>query len=56
MIKLVFLVNSLRRCGPINQIKYIINNINQDLFTIKIVTLFAEKENSMIGHVQIYGM
>ena len=48
MIRLVFLVNSLRRCGPINQIKYIINNLDQDLFTIKIVTLFSEKENSMI--------
>lgn len=47
MNKLLFVVSSLRICGPINQLYGIVSNLDSSKFEFKIVTLSEEPEHTM---------
>lgn len=48
-VRVLYIVSSLRSCGPINQLYGLIKNLDKDIFRVKIITLSREKENSMIN-------
>lgn len=45
-IKLMFIVSTLEKVGPINQLFYLIKFLDKNLFEIKIITLSPESKNS----------
>jgi glycosyltransferase involved in cell wall biosynthesis len=46
-IKILYLVSTLEKKGPTNQLYYLIKNLDRNLFDAKILTLSKEPENSM---------
>lgn len=46
-IKLLFLVSSLKKCGPINVLFGIVKNLDEDKFDVSILCLSKENESSM---------
>ena len=44
--KVLFIVSSLEKCGPTNQLLNIVKNLNKSLFDVYIVTLKNESQNS----------
>jgi len=50
MIKVLYVVSTLKRCGPTNQLSYIINGLDRNKYTPMILTLSPEATNdSMMG-------
>lgn len=47
MKKILFVVSSLRVCGPINQLYGIVSNLNSEEFEYEILTLSEEPDHSM---------
>ena len=47
MIKVMYIVSTLEKCGPINQLYNIISHLDLDLFEPRILTLSPEKNQSM---------
>lgn len=46
-IKVLYIVSTLRRCGPSNQLFNIVSNLDQTVFTSKILTLSNESDDSL---------
>ncbi|TVP45037.1 MAG: glycosyltransferase [Mongoliibacter sp.] len=46
-IKILYLVSTLERKGPTNQLLYLIKNLDSNMFEAKVLTLSKEPENSM---------
>lgn len=44
--KVLYIVSSLRSCGPINQLHGIVTNLDREKFTFKVLTLSPEPANS----------
>lgn len=55
-IKILYLVSTLERKGPTNQLLYIIKNLDRDVFEAKILTLSKEPENSMKSDFETLGI
>ncbi|OBU12065.1 hypothetical protein AYY19_08470 [Photobacterium aquimaris] len=45
-MKIVYIVSNLRRTGPVNQLFYILSNLNKERYEIKIITLSPEPKDS----------
>lgn len=56
MKKVLFVVSSLRVCGPINQLYGIVSNLNTDEFEYKIITLSEESGYSMMADFEKLGV
>lgn len=48
-VRVLYIVSSLRSCGPINQLYGLIKNLDKEIFKVKIVTLSKEKDDSMLN-------
>src|SRR5699024_6036031 len=46
-IKVLFLVSTLKRSGPVNQLFYIVSNLNKEFFSPLVVTLSSEPSDSL---------
>lgn len=51
-IKLLYLVSSLKKCGPINILSGLINGLDKNRFDISIIALSKEKKGSLAVHFQ----
>lgn len=47
-VRILYIVSSLRTCGPINQLYGLIKNLDREIFKVKIITLSKEKDDSML--------
>jgi glycosyltransferase involved in cell wall biosynthesis len=50
MKKILYIVSTLKKCGPTNQLSYIIKYLNNNNFEATILTLSDEPEDSMINY------
>lgn len=48
--KILFVVSNLRRTGPVNQLSYIIGNLDFDKFECKVLTLSSEPIDSKLSY------
>jgi len=46
-IKILYLVSTLKRCGPTNQLFNIVSNLDESKFSAKIITLSKEAEDTL---------
>lgn len=46
-IKVLYLVSTLKRCGPTNQLFNIISNLDSSKFSVKIITLSGESKDTL---------
>lgn len=46
-IKILYIVSTLKRCGPTNQLFNIVSNLDEDLFDRKVLTLSSETPDSL---------
>ena len=46
-ISVVYVVSTLRRCGPVKQLLFLIGNLDRTLFSPHIITLRVEPEDSL---------
>jgi len=52
MIKILYIVSTLRRVGPVNQLSYIVKHLNRSRFEPIILTLSPEYKNSLLETFQ----
>lgn len=48
-IRILYVVSSLKKCGPTNQLYGIIKHLDEKKFNVTVLTLFKEKDNSDIS-------
>lgn len=48
-IRILYVVSTLRRAGPTNQLFNIVSNLDHDIFESKILTLSNESQDSLLG-------
>lgn len=46
--KILYIVSNFRRCGPSNQLLYLLSNLDRSVFDPSVLTLAPENEDSMI--------
>lgn len=46
-IKVLYIVSTLRRCGPTNQLLYIVSNLDRAIYDAKIITLSKESNETL---------
>lgn len=56
MIKILFLIPHLKNVGPVAQLYSLIKNLDFDRFSLFILTVFPERENSMIEQFRELGV
>lgn len=55
-IKILYVVSTLIKCGPTNQLYGIIKNLDKQIFDINVLTLFKEDSNTEIDKFINYGI
>lgn len=55
-IKILYIVSTLQKCGPTNQLSYIIKNINRDKFDIYLLTLNGEPTDTELPYFETLGV
>ncbi|ATF41866.1 glycosyltransferase family 4 protein [Weissella paramesenteroides] len=55
-IRVLYLVRSLKRCGPVNVLFYIIKNLDRNIFSPVVITFKAEGSDSRIDDFKALGV
>lgn len=55
-IKILYIVSTLKKCGPVNQLYNIVNNIDKTIFEPVVCTLSPETENSLLDTFEKSGV